>query len=345
MTNVTIDRLDRGIWEGAISRFQDHNYRQIWDFGLACARRVNAESEHVAVKWGGEILGLADVRIKRIPIVKTGIAYINGGPLVRQGTGLDRDRLRSCLCALTREYVGKRGLVLRVLGPCGSPDWNEEQGKVFSENGFVQAKGGRPYRTFQLDIARPVEDIRKTLAQKWRNCLNQAEKQQYTIRSGTDPHLFEQFCALFSQFIERKRFVVELTPPIYHEAHTQMSEKERFQISLVEVEGTVVAGHVASLLGDTCVYLLGASSEDGLRVKASYLLQWHVVNLAHERGFKWYDLGGIDPEGNPGVYNFKKGLGGKDVTGPWVYELDPSRLKRAMVLWGEKVNRLWRRFL
>jgi hypothetical protein len=32
-----------------------------------------------------------------------------------------------------------------------------------------------------------------------------------------------------------------------------------------------------------------------------------------ENGFRWYDLGGIDPEGNPGVYSFKRGFSGIDV--------------------------------
>ena len=30
-------------------------------------------------------------------------------------------------------------------------------------------------------------------------------------------------------------------------------------------------------------------------------------------GLKWYDLGGIDPDGNPGVYRFKARMGGSEV--------------------------------
>jgi hypothetical protein len=32
-----------------------------------------------------------------------------------------------------------------------------------------------------------------------------------------------------------------------------------------------------------------------------------------ENGVRWYDLGGIDPDQNPGVYHFKKGMSGLDV--------------------------------
>jgi hypothetical protein len=67
-------------------------------------------------------------------------------------------------------------------------------------------------------------------------------------------------------------------------------------------------------MGDSAIYLLGATSDDGLNAKGAYLLQWTLIQWLKESGFKWYDLGGIDPEGNPGVYSFKRGLSGTDVS-------------------------------
>jgi lipid II:glycine glycyltransferase (peptidoglycan interpeptide bridge formation enzyme) len=62
------------------------------------------------------------------------------------------------------------------------------------------------------------------------------------------------------------------------------------------------------------IYLLGATSEAGLNSKGAYLLQWSMIKWLKENGFKYYDLGGIDPDRNPGVYHFKKGVSGDDVT-------------------------------
>src|SRR5208282_2405952 len=61
-------------------------------------------------------------------------------------------------------------------------------------------------------------------------------------------------------------------------------------------------------------YLLGATRTEGMKSKGAYLLQWTLIKWLKESGFKWYDLGGIDPEGNPGVYHFKRGFSGADVT-------------------------------
>ena len=100
-----------------------------------------------------------------------------------------------------------------------------------------------------------------------------------------------------------------------------------------------MAGHVASLLGDTSVYLLGATLEAGLKAKASYLLQWNAILEAKKRGLSWYDLGGIDPEGNPGVYHFKKGLGGLEVCAAGPFEMAPGASTALVLRAGEWLYR------
>ncbi len=341
--NAVLKSLDRAAWGTFAPRFLDYNYRQTWDFGVACAERVGAVSEHVAVERDGEIAGLADVRIKRIPVLGTGIAYINGGPLVRRNDGGDAGRLSLCLATLAREYADRRGMVLRIMAPVADGEWDTTQRAVLAEAGFASSDAARPYRTFLLNIDRPPEEIRRSMAQKWRNCLNQSERRGMTVRIGTSPEIFREFCDLFSRFIERKQFTVDLTPPFYLAVHEQAPDSERFQISLAESAGAVVAGHVASLLGDTSVYLLGASSDEGLKLKASYLLQWHAIQSARERGLAWYDLGGIDPEANPGVYHFKSGLGGQDVAAPGPLEYAANGLRRTMVHGCERAYRLLQR--
>ncbi|MBP7051873.1 MAG: peptidoglycan bridge formation glycyltransferase FemA/FemB family protein [Phycisphaerae bacterium] len=335
--------VDQTAWGALAPGFLDYNYRQMWDFGVACADRVGAVSEHVAVELEGEIIGLADVRVKRIPALGTGIAYINGGPLVRRNDDSNADRLALCLKSLIQEYAERRGMVLRVMSPVGEAKWDQTQAAVLSNVGFSPCEAVRPYRTFLLDIARPPEEIRRNMAQKWRNGLNQSEKRGLSIRTGTDPALLREFCDLFSRFIDRKGFTVDLTPPFYLAVQEKAPEADRFEINLAEVDGTVVAGHVASLLGDTSVYLLGASSDEGLKAKASYLLQWRAIQSARERGLRWYDLGGIDPEGNPGVYHFKSGLGGQDITAPGPVEYAASGFERAAVRGCERAYRLLRR--
>ena len=51
--------------------------------------------------------------------------------------------------------------------------------------------------------------------------------------------------------------------------------------------------------------LLVASNEKGLDCSSSYLIWWKACIAAKNAGMKRLDLGGIDPENNPGGYQFK----------------------------------------
>ena len=330
----------RDEWQALARRFRDHNDRQVWDFGVACAERLGARSQHIAVRNGGRVLALADVRVKRLPLTGAGIAYINGGPLVRREDGADATRaLAPTLDALATEFTHRRGLVLRITPALGPADWLESQSETFVEAGFSAASNRKPCRTMVVDIRPPEKDIRRALQQKWRNCLNRAERNGLTVRRGTGPDLFTEFSRLYAQMQARKPFTVELNPSFYARVQQTLPSADAFEISIAEFDGRPCAGYVGSFLGDTAVYLLGTTNELGMQQKAAYLLQWESLLAARKRGCHWYDLGGIDPEGNPGVYHFKKGLAGVDVTVPGPFELEPSQLTGKIVRIGEQIFR------
>lgn len=342
MSSVTVQPAQPEAWRAAVRTLRDYNYRQIWEYCVACAARVGAQSEHVLFCDGATVLGAADVRVKRIPGLGTGIAYLNGAPLVRRGQADDTARLQRVVAALVATYVRERGLVLRVAPQLGDPAWNAEQARIFGELGFQPSATPVPYRTFVVDLAPPVEEIRKRLRQKWRNGLNGAERNNLTVRQGGTAAFFEAFAALYDETVTRKGFSSPLDATFYAQVQTTTPAEDAFVVTLVEHEGAAVAGHVGSSLGDTSVYILGASNEAALKLKATYLLQWHVLCTARARGCLWYDLGGIDPEANPGVFHFKEGLGGVDLTAPGPFELYPRGLRRHVFTLSERLYRMVR---
>jgi hypothetical protein len=92
----------------------------------------------------------------------------------------------------------------------------------------------------------------------------------------------------------------------------QLPESQRMRIFICKDQGVPVAGLVAAVTGNSAIYLLGATSDAGLNARGAYLLQWSLISFLKENGIKFYDLGGIDPATNPGVYQFKRGLTGAD---------------------------------
>lgn len=339
MTVASLQPLDQNQWQQLVGTFLDYNYRHLWAYSAACADLQHARCEHVAIRSEHKIIGVAAVRIKTIPLLGTGLAYISGGPLIRRGQRGDVAHLAQALQALREEYAVRRGYTLRMQLPPGSREWLEQAGEQYKACGYGISAQSSAYRTIVLDLAPALETIRSRLAQKWRNQLNAAERKEVQIRSGTQGELWEQFIGLFEQLIERKNFQVELDPRFYARIQNEHEAADRLLVSIATHHDRPVAGHIAALHGDTCFYLLGATSAVGLELKAAYLLQWHVIKTAHEQGLQAYDLGGIDPQGNPGVYLFKSRMGGEEITVPGPFEIVPQGIRGYMLRNAETLYR------
>jgi lipid II:glycine glycyltransferase (peptidoglycan interpeptide bridge formation enzyme) len=336
----SIQILDYEKWSSITSEFLDHNYRQLWSFGKEAANRVRAKSEFVAIIDSNRVIGLASVRIKTLPFLNIGIAYIIGGPLVRKKDNkMYINAFKQCLGVLQDEYTQKRSLLLRIICPIGEDKWISEQNKLFQNAKFNLTNVSKQNRTLLVDIVKSEDEIRQSLHQKWRNCLNRSEKSQLEVTRGTDSIIFQQLTDLYSDLRERKKFDVDLEPDFYQKVQQNLPEHEKFVVHVAKFDGKPVAAHLGSYLGDTAVYLLGASNQEGNKLNASYLLQWVVMLYAKQKGCTWYDLGGIDPDNNPGVYRFKQRMGGIELTAPGPYEALPEGLKGRFIRFTEKVYR------
>src|SRR3954468_22417364 len=160
-----------------------------------------------------------------------------------------------------------------------------------------------------VDIDRPPADVRSGLAQKWRNHLNNARAAGRPRDGGRDPSLFRDFTPLFDELVARKSLAVDLGADFYARLQPRLADTERLHLAIARLDGRPAAGVVARIHGDTAVYLLGASNDLGRATNAAYLLQWKVIEAASRAACRRYDLGGGDPEGNPGLYRFKQSDG------------------------------------
>lgn len=322
-------------------QFADWSYEQAPAFALRTAKTLGASCEFVSIADGSEVVALASLRIKRLPLLRLGVAYANRGPLVGSGVLDEGEACRAAIDSLVEEYVRRRGLVLRLLMPIRAEPFDIAHRLASDLPKDGQGRGRRAYRTILVDISAEETAIRDRLHQKWRNVLVKSERQDIEIVSGTSLELFDRFEVIFKELRERKDFFVDLDPAFFRSVQANLPEEDRFEVRLAYSKGELVSGHIGSYHGRTAVYLFGASTEAGNRLGASYRLQWEAIRAARAAGCAWYDLGGIDRDGNPGVFRFKNRMGGQEAVaaGPCDYA---SPARRALLHVAERAYRLTR---
>lgn len=339
---IEVDRLTPAEWSQMLDLFDDANIYQTLAYGAV--RWGEKNLSHLVLKRDGEILGIAQLRIVRPTKLKFGMAYLRWGPLCqRRGLPLDPEVVTRMANALEQEYVKKKNLFLRVL-PNAFLDSPRAAvlHSAFSKFTSEPLVADNTYRTFLLDLAPSLEELRKNLDRKWRNQLTRAEKNNLTIVAGNGFEEYMAFCQMYRQMRQRKTFETTVREDEFLRIQEALPEPHRMRILLCQDNGVNVAGMVATAMGDSGIYLLGATSDEGLNAKGAYILQWNTIQWLKENGIRWYDLGGIDPEANPGVYHFKKGFSGADVLQMNPLVASASAVSSAMVKAGMAMQRALR---
>jgi len=336
-----VDRIRREEWSALLPQFADASVYQTWEYGAVCWG--DKQLSHLILKDAGNVVAMAQVRIVRVPVIGSGVAYVRWGPLWRKGDA-DLSVFQAGMDALQDEYVKKRGLVLRVIPNVYSNDsFADTTRATLQERGFALAADVSPYRTFRVDLSPTIEELRAGLHQRWRNKLKNGEKTGFKINIGTSAELYEQFAVAYEEMMARKKF--ETTVDIYEFQRIQSGLPDALKMTVLvcEKDGVVFNSLVVATGGDTGIYLLAATSNAGLEANGAFVLQWQAIEMIKQRGFRWYDLGGANPEKNPGGYQFKSGMSGVEATQLGRFDCDANWISRVSVTSGERLKKMLKR--
>ena len=327
-------------WPDLCSQFHDHNLRQCSAYVNALGAKDRSRTEFVAISDSGTILGVACLRIRQLPIVGGGIAYVGGGPLVRRTDRVPIDILATCLKSLIREYSERRGLILRILPPICDPREVGVVSDCFHSCGLEISQSIPVYETAIIDLKRDIEVIRADLHRKWRYNLRRSERACLDLCHGSGDDLFAQFSNLHQTVASQKRFNSPISAEFYRAIQQNLALSEKLMINVAFKEGVCVAGALWSFTADTAVSLLSALHPLGRQYRAGYLIRWRALEIAHERGMRWMDAGGVNKIVNPDIASFKLGMGGRCLTSPGPFEFIPKKTRNAVAI---KAERLYRR--
>jgi hypothetical protein len=334
-----IDRATRSQWDGLLALFDDATVYQSWSYG---AMRWGEEKlSHAVVSRNGEPMAIAQLRILTVPLVRKGIAYLNWGPLCkRKGGPADSETLRVMAEGLREEYVRRRGLLLRVFPNAIDGD-DEEVRRIFDSTGYTWSQS--PYRTIIMDLSRSLEELRMALDKKWRSQLNKAERGGLELVRGVEKPLFEELTIPFRTMMERKNIGDEVGIDKLGLIQEDLPPERKMKIVVARKDGQPVGSLLASCIGNKGIFISGGNTRDGLESGAARLVPWQMIEWMKESGLRWCDLGGYNPEGNPGTAHFKEGFGGRDVRHVGRFEACSSPVSAAIVRGAEFAAGLLRR--
>ena len=285
-------------WDRELAELGGHPWQSAhWDNAEHAAHGVNGH--RLLLRSGGETVQM--VRVERRTIRGVGkLAWIRRGPTGRP-SGVDSIQLEPEIS----RWLSDHGFCLVVASP-----WQREP-EPEPDIGSLKA---RP-RTIWINLSVGRDQLWQNLNKTWRAHVGRAQRHGVVVETTRDPELVSEYFALCSHIGQIKGFVVrtsvDLIQQLIDTPHTESVETKLF---VATCEGRIASGAVVARCGQSIHYMGGASNREFARQKPGEALHWAIVEWGLSKGYTRYDLEGIDPEGNPGVYAFKKKMGGEEVT-------------------------------
>lgn len=308
-------------WNELVARFPGLSLLQCWEHGEA----KGAEGWHchrLVARRQDQVLGAVQVMVRPLPLVGGGLAWVSRGPLAADAQG------QTDMLTALRHWARRQGLYLRV-----APAVAE-----ITHSGGLGGTGRLGWASALLDLAPDEAHLRKATQQKWRNCLNKAERQDLRVWQCEDGAEFEAFLCRHAAFVDTRGFSTSVTIALLRRLQADLVPEGRFVLLLAEHQGQPAAAVVLVRYGDTAEYLAGHVLEAGRSVNAGHLLLWRAVTWARGQGCRWFDLGGMDDVRTPqGIFHFKAGLGGVPYRLADDLDYCPARPSAWLVRW--KVRR------
>jgi hypothetical protein len=188
---------------------------------------------------------------------------------------------------------------------------------------------GRPYYrmttglTLDLDL-RPEDSARLAQASgNWRHNLKRAAKYGLTVERWGTP-LTSEIISIYREMEALKGLDAQQSHDEIEAIVNSVGGRLVF-FRCLDREGRLIALRGCGILGKRAWDLFAAASPPARKVYASHALLWALTSECRKMGVSRYDLSGIDPSANKGVYDFKKGTGASpmEYVGEWEWANPP----------------------
>lgn len=196
----------------------------------------------------------------------------------------------------------------------------------------------QPEREWFLDLTKSEEELFLQMHPKTRYNIRLASKKDVRVRivdpSKDNPERHVDILVGFLKKTAGQKDYRLHRDAYYHSLITSFTQnaEEKYTHEMpygllyeATLHGEIVASVYIVYFGDTAYYLYGGSDAAYASIMAPYALHVFAWNDARKRGYRYYNFGGIAPDGvdrHPlsGITRFKMGFGGEHILYPGTFD-------------------------
>ena len=284
------DKMDHPEWVAFFDEMPSFDFRQYPAWALA-KRACGYDSRLLLVRNNGELVGGALVLVKRYAFgFKVGI--VSQGPCIKEEIPELVDYFAHTLTSFCKQ---SRLLYLNMELPYSKSAWLSQ----FKKNGFVpkpkELPGGFFFNaTWMLDLTPELGIIFSGFSAARRRYVRKSALLPITFREGGLGDVDSCYNLFLHTANKRSGFFVEPNKSFYHVLLSEPEPKRQVLLLIGEVEGKMVSASFCLLSGDVFMHYVWGWTGDYADQHYSDAVYWYMIQLAKEKGFRFFDFVQVD---------------------------------------------------
>jgi peptidoglycan pentaglycine glycine transferase (the first glycine) len=274
-------------WDTEVLSREGHPL-QLWGWGEVKAAH-NWRVERVLIKRDKEVIGAAQLLIRKLPKPFSNLIYIPRGPVAGEANR------REVLDAVANHSKRAHSAVAVSV----EPDWEvmpEVTGWRQSANTILIP------RTLILDLKRSEEELLGDMTKKTRQYIRKSSNEGIEIRQVKTKEELAACLDIYKQTARRANFGIH-DDDYYYDIYDKLGEFS--PVFAAFLNDKPITFLWLAISKETAFELYGGMDDDGQRLRANYALKWHAIQTMRRWGVLRYDFNGLL---NDGVSAFKQGF-------------------------------------
>jgi peptidoglycan pentaglycine glycine transferase (the first glycine) len=300
---------DRAEWNRLVDGVPGSFFTQLWEWGEL--RRMLGWEPHRLVFTDASQADDGDILlqlvVRRLPVVRWGIAHAPRGPVVRREAAVT-----SVLVPALESWARQHRVATVVIDPDVPPGSALARALDCAPWRMAAPLGENRVHILDLD---PSTDPWANVRRKHREWVRKAEKagvdvawsDVHTSPSDADEAM-RQFEAVYGELVERLNLSTH-GPRFMRGVWDLFRAGGRAQLGTATLRGVPVAAMLHVTTADQMVWYAGGQAEAGSSVGAGKLLLWRSIVRAQELGFRRYHMWGTATDS---LAHYKEGFGARE---------------------------------